>query len=156
VSRPESHHEPDAGPPAEHVRYEQYLAWLGRAPEDPDLFRALLADPDRTMATSVVLRRLDEVGRRGHSPSWDALVRLLAAVEWARESLVEERIAEWTLFAGVMDGRLAPDVAVEAGNRVQRALTEADGVPRDVLVALAERGRTRSVRHEAAVRLRRL
>ncbi|MFF1544685.1 alpha/beta fold hydrolase [Streptomyces sp. NPDC058291] len=94
----------DAEPP-EHARFAAYLDALARVPaaEEASLVRRVLADEDRTMARSAVVRHLDRRAAAipratvADDASWQSWAQAMA--EAVREdAFLTTRLAEWTLL----------------------------------------------------------
>lgn len=124
----------------EHLRFEWYRDAVPR--DETAFLRLVLADPDREMAISAVSARIDERARSSVDfASWAERVGPVCAhVEFLRH-----RLAEWRLIIDALAGRPVDSGAVlAASDWAQRKLASA--VDGDLLVLLAEHGRTRRVR----------
>ncbi|MFC7617495.1 hypothetical protein ACFQV2_32810 [Actinokineospora soli] len=124
----------------EHLRFEWYRDAVPR--DEIAFLRLVLADPDREMAISAVLARIDERARSSIDfHSWaDRVEPVCAPVEF-----LSRRLAEWRLLIDAFAGRPVEDAAVlAASDWAQRKLAAV--VDGDLLVLLAEHGRTRRVR----------
>lgn len=150
---------PDGDPePPEHARYADHLQALRRVePADEErLIRAVLTDPDLTMARSAVLHHLDRSATELHrtpayEPWSESMTRATAA-----DPFLTTRLQEWTLLRAItLSHPWHPSALTEASNWLQRKLTESPDTPTPALTLLAEHGRTRKVRNTARTRTRR-
>lgn len=124
----------------EHLRYEWYR---DARPKDECAFLALvLCDPDESMATAAVVARIDAVARSACDfAEWARQV----APALAQADFVRSRLAEWRLLRDAFDGRpVDADAVLAASDWAQRKLAAV--VDGELLMLLAERGRTRRVR----------
>ena len=124
----------------EHLRFEWYRDAVPR--DEIGFLRQVLADPDREMAISAVLARIDERARTSLDfHSWaDRVEPVCAQVDF-----LARRLAEWRLLIDAFAGRPVDGSAVlAASDWAQRKLAAV--VDGDLLVLLAEHGRTRRVR----------
>ncbi|MFI6035647.1 alpha/beta fold hydrolase [Streptomyces sp. NPDC051315] len=144
--------------PPEHTRYAEYLQALSQvAPADEvRLVRAVLTDPDRTMARSAVLRHLDHRAADLHrTPAYEPWSAFMIQAT-ADHPFLTTRLHEWTLLRAItLSHPWSPEALTEASNWLQRTLTETPDVPTPALAFLAEHGRTKGVRNEAARRVQR-
>ncbi|HVK22009.1 MAG TPA: hypothetical protein VM677_11670, partial [Actinokineospora sp.] len=124
----------------EHLRFEWYRDAL---PVDERVFlEHVLRDPDEAMAVAAVVSRIEAKARS--APDYCEWAETVAPAV-ARVDFVRERLSEWRLLRDVVEGRAVDHAAVlAASDWAQRKLAAiADG---DLLVLLAEHGRTRRVR----------
>jgi len=141
--------------PAEHGRFRDYMHALSHVSdaEERSLICAVLADPDRVMADSVIIAHLDRrAAALGDGDAFTSWSVQLAGILHARV-LPERRLREWSLVKDIACGR-SWNVAdlVEASDWVQRHLAEHTG-SRPALTLLAAQGRTRRIRNTAHARL---
>jgi hypothetical protein len=152
--------EPDEGSAeesAEHRRFACYLQALEAVAEadEADLVAAVLRDQDTTMADSAVGRHLD---RRAvdllTGPAFTAWARTMTGVIADRDFLTL-RLREWTLLRTIALGKpWAAEDLTSASDWFQRMATTLQIVASpEALRLLAERGRTRRVRHAASRQL---
>lgn len=124
----------------EHLRFEWYR---DAVPRDENAFlRLVLADPDHEMAIAAVVARIDDRARSSADfHAWaDRVEPCVAHVEFIRR-----RLTEWRLLLDAFAGRPVDSAAVlAASDWAQRKLAAV--VDGDLLVLLAEHGRTRRVR----------
>ncbi len=136
--------------PAEHVRFAGCLRALERVPEadESGLIEKVLADPDRTMARSAVLRHLDRrAAELCGDPAYASWAEEMARVTASVPFLVR-RLAEWSLLRAIGTGHAWDrEALLLASDWLQRKV--ADGVNPEAVAALAEGGRTRRIRHAA-------
>lgn len=140
----------------EHVRYAAYVRVLGTTepPADHDVIVRVLRDPDQAMAHAVVVRHIDRMATTLRSlavfSAWSSgTLTLLDDQDFATQ-----RIGEWLVYRSVVDGSSSdPARALAGSDWLQRKLA-ADAPTGTVLSALAERGRTKRVRHVARTRAR--
>lgn len=124
----------------EHLRFEWYRDAVPR--DEIGFLRKVLADPDREMAISAVLARIDQRARSSVDfHEWaDQVGPAFAHVEFLRR-----RLAEWRLLIDAFAGRPVDSAAVlAASDWAQRKLAAV--VDGELLLLLAEHGRTRRVR----------
>ncbi|WP_406404783.1 hypothetical protein OH805_37005 [Streptomyces sp. NBC_00879] len=143
--------------PAEHRRFAHYLEALEVVAEgdEADLVAAVLRDQDATMADSAVGRHLD---RRAagllSDPRFTAWAQTLSEVIADRDFLAR-RLHEWTLLRAIALGKpWAAEELTSASDWFQRTATTLIVTSPEALRLLAERGRTRRVRHAATRQLR--
>ncbi|MFD8912317.1 hypothetical protein [Streptomyces sp. NPDC059575] len=94
---------PIAQNPDEHARFAAYLdkLWQVADADEADLVSRVLADPDRTMAQSVVLRHVDRRAADLHTgPAYEGWAQLMTQVMTDRPFLAQ-RLREWSLFCAV-------------------------------------------------------
>ncbi|WP_433064831.1 hypothetical protein [Dactylosporangium sp. CS-033363] len=145
-------------PAAGHARFHQLSAAVrdSRPDDDPALLQALLAEPDRIMAESVLTLLVDSRAEGpGAATSFGAWAEpMLDAV--GADGFVARRVHEWSLFKALQSG--APvdrEALAAASNWLQRKLVEeADSAA--VLAVLGEAGRTKRLRNLAKTRAGRL
>jgi hypothetical protein len=141
-----------------HARFHQLSAAVRDSgpDDDPALLAALLAEPDRIMAesvlTSLVDSRAEELGFAAAFAAWAESV--LDAV--GADGFIARRVQEWSLFKALQSGESVDSGALAAAsNWLQRKVVEeADSAA--VLVVLGEAGRTKRVRNLAKTRAGRL
>ncbi|WP_436491931.1 hypothetical protein [Actinokineospora sp. HUAS TT18] len=124
----------------EHLRFEWYR---DARPADERVFlEYVLRDPDEAMAVAAVVSRIEEKARS--APDYCEWAESVAPAV-ARVDFVRERLAEWRLLRDVFAGKpVDPEAVLSASDWAQRKLaTIVDG---ELLVLLAEHGRTRRVR----------
>lgn len=135
----------------EHVRFAAYLDLLGRVAEsdEADVVGSVLADPDRTMSQSAVLRHLDRraAGLCG-GPAYEPWARTMTRAVAGRPFLAR-RLREWSLFRAVALGLpRRPEDLLAASDRLQ--LKAAAGTCTAARAVLADGGRTKRIRNTAA------
>ncbi|MGQ0840267.1 MAG: hypothetical protein ACT4N7_17090 [Actinokineospora sp.] len=124
----------------EHLRYEWYRE---AAPVDERAFLALvLRDPDQAMAVAAVVARIDARARSDADfARWAAAVKPAVA----QVDFVRSRLAEWCVLRDAFAGKpVDPAAVLAASDWAQRKLAAV--VDGELLVLLAEHGRTRRVR----------
>jgi hypothetical protein len=143
--------------PAEHRRFARYLQALDAVAEadEAELVAGVLRDQDATMADSAVGRHLD---RRAADlltdPRFTAWAQTLTEVIADRDFLAR-RLHEWTLLRTIALGKPWTDEELtSASDWFQRTATTQIVTSPEALRLLAERGRTRRVRHAATRQLR--
>jgi hypothetical protein len=141
-----------------HARFHQLSAAVRESgpDDDPALLAALLAEPDRLMAESVLMSLVD-IRAEGLSPA-------ASYVAWAEpvvdavgaDGFIARRVQEWALFKALQSGEpVDREALAAASNWLQRKVVEeADSAA--VLAALGEAGRTKRVRNLAKTRAGRL
>ncbi|GGX64025.1 hypothetical protein [Streptomyces fructofermentans] len=147
---------PQQEEPAEHVRFRNHLSRLEQATEadEFEVVEAVLADQDRTVAQSAVLRHLDRRARGLHSepayPSWaESMTRATT-----RHPFLTRRLDEWSLFRAIaLAERWSPDALLGASDWLQLRTAEAPNAA--ALEVLAARGRTKRIRNTARSTLKR-
>ncbi|MFF8971533.1 hypothetical protein [Streptomyces sp. NPDC014995] len=143
--------------PPEHARYAEYLQALRQvAPADEGrLVRAVLTDPDRTMARSAVLHHLDHRAAALHrTPAYEPWSRSMLQAT-TDDPFLTTRLHEWTLLRAIaLSHPWAPTALADASNWLHLKLTETPDIPTPALAFLAEHGRTRRIRNAAARRVR--
>ena len=145
-------------PAAGHAQFQQLSAAVqqGRPEDDPALLAALLAEPDRIMAESVLVSLVDS--RAAALESAAALTAwagpVLAAV--GADGFIARRVQEWGLFKALQSGGpVDREALAAASNWLQhKVVEEADSAA--VLAALGETGRTKRVRNLAKTKAGRL
>jgi hypothetical protein len=141
-----------------HARFHQLSAAVrdSRPDDDPALVAALLAEPDRLMAESVLMSLVDtRAGGPGSATSFAAWAEpVLDAV--GADGFIARRVQEWALFKSLQSGDpVDREALAAASNWLQRKVVEeADSAA--VLAALGEAGRTKRVRNLAKTRAGRL
>jgi hypothetical protein len=141
-----------------HARFHQLSAAVrdGGPDDDPALLAALLAEPDRLMAetvlTSLVDSRAEGLGSAAAFAAWAEPV--LDAV--GAGGFIARRVQEWGLFKMLQSGESVDREALAAAsNWLQRKVVEeADSAA--VLAVLGRAGRTKRVRNLAKTRAGRL
>jgi hypothetical protein len=145
-------------PAGGHARLDELSAAVreSRPEDDPALLAALLAEPDRLRAESVLVSLVDIRA--------EGLVPAASFTAWAGQVLdavgadgfVARRVQEWTLFKALQSGAPVDRAALAAAsNWLQRKVVEeADSAA--VLAVLGETGRTKRVRNLAKTRAGRL
>ncbi|UAB93193.1 hypothetical protein Dvina_33555 [Dactylosporangium vinaceum] len=128
----------------------------GAMHDDPALVAALLAEPERLMAESVLVELVD---RRG-----ETLDSAAAFGAWAQpvldmvgaDGFVGRRVHEWSLFKALQSGGpVDRGQLAAASNWLQRKVAEEAGSAA-VLAVLGEVGRTKRLRNVAKTRAGRL
>ncbi|GAA3453232.1 hypothetical protein [Dactylosporangium matsuzakiense] len=129
----------------------------GATHDDPALVAALLAEPERLMAESVLVELVDRRGEALHSAA--------AFGAWAQpvldmvgaDGFVGRRVHEWSLFKALQSGGgpVSRDQLAAASNWLQRKVAEEAGSAA-VLAVLGEVGRTKRLRNVAKTRAGRL
>lgn len=124
--------------------------------DDPALLAALLADPDRLMAESVLMSLVDARA--------EGLASAASFAAWAEpvvdavgaDGFIARRVQEWALFKALQSGEpVDREALAAASNWLQRKVVEeADSAA--VLAVLGEAGRTKRVRNLAKTRAGRL
>jgi hypothetical protein len=141
-----------------HVRFHGLSAAVrdGGPDGDPALIVALLAEPDRIMAESVLMGLVDSraegLGSAASLAVWaQPVVGMVGA-----DGFVARRVQEWLLFKALQSGEPVDREALgAASNWLQRKVVEeADSAA--VLAVLGETGRTKRVRNLARTRAGRL
>jgi hypothetical protein len=140
--------------PAEHLRFRAYLRRLQDVSEadEADLITRVLADPDRSMARSAVLRHLDRRAADLHpGPSYEPWVAAMTEATIDHPFLTR-RLQEWSLLRAITQCRpWHPDALHDASDWLQlRAAATSDTV---AIGLLAERGRTKRIRSTARTRI---
>ncbi|MYQ48826.1 hypothetical protein GTW40_27995 [Streptomyces sp. SID4985] len=145
---------PLAQNPDEHARFAAYLDKLRRVADadEADLVGRILADPDRTMAQSAVLRHVD---RRAvdllTGPAYEEWAQMMTQVMTDRPFLAQ-RLREWSLFRAVtLKLPWQPHDLLASSNWLQ--LKTAAGTNVEAIEFLAEAGRTKRVRNAARASL---
>lgn len=145
-----------SGGPAEHARFHGYIRALSQvaAPNERDLVRAVLADPDHAVAQSAIIRHIDHtaehLGSGERYAQWHE--RIAPVVE--DHELLRRRLEEWALFNAITNEKNTWSTAdlTNASNWLQRKVAERAHSPQ-ALASLAEHGRTNRVRATARSRL---
>jgi hypothetical protein len=140
-----------------HARFHQLSAAVrdSRPDDDPALLAALLAEPDRIMAesvlTSLVDSRAEELGSAAFAAWAEPVLDAVGA-----DGFITRRVQEWSLFKALQSGKSVDRGALAAAsNWLQRKVVEeADSAA--VLAVLGEVGRTTRVRNLAKTRAGRL
>ncbi|MFC8144383.1 hypothetical protein ACFUKV_22025 [Streptomyces paradoxus] len=142
--------------PAEHARYAAYLVELEQVADadETELVGRVLADPDPVMARAAVVRHLDRrAAELCPDPVWEewaaAMTRAVAA-----HPFLTRRLREWSLLRAVTL-RLPwhQDELLASSDWLQlKAAAGPDPVASGVL---ADRGRTKRIRHTARAGLTR-
>ncbi|MEU6685272.1 hypothetical protein [Streptomyces sp. NPDC046832] len=144
------HAEDGAKEPAEHARHAGYLVELEQVADDDEteLVGCVLADPDQVMAQAAVVRHVDRrAAELWPEPVWQEWAAAMARVVAGRPFLVR-RLEEWSLFRCVaLRLPWRRDDLLAASDWLQ--LKAAAGANAEVLVVLAERGRTKRIRSTA-------
>ncbi|SEM18702.1 hypothetical protein [Streptacidiphilus jiangxiensis] len=140
--------------PDEHVRFAAYLDELGHVadPDEIELVGRVLADPDRTMARSAVLRHLD---RRAaglcREPAYEGWAQAMAQATIDHPFLAQ-RLREWSLFRAVtLEAPWQQDDLLASSNWLQ--LKTAAGTNTEAVEVLAAAGRTKRIRNTARTSL---
>ncbi|MGC9536212.1 hypothetical protein [Streptomyces sp. UG1] len=143
------------GEPPEHARFAAYVDELRRSSptEEPALIRRILTDPDRTMAESAVTRHLDHRAAAIHVTrdyaEWAEWAETMTAATAGRPFLTN-RLREWTLLRAVhLDDPWDPDALTRSSNWLQLKLAGTPAISATALTLLADRGRTKRIRHTA-------
>ncbi|CRK59565.1 hypothetical protein [Alloactinosynnema sp. L-07] len=133
-------HDPAALAADEHLRFEWYRD--ARPADERAFLEHVLRDPDEAMAVAAVVSRIEEKARSAADYcAWAEAV----APAVARVDFVRERLAEWRLLRDVFAGLpVDPAAVLAASDWAQRKLAAV--AVGDLLVLLAEHGRTRRVR----------
>ncbi|MFJ7067810.1 hypothetical protein [Streptomyces sp. NPDC101115] len=144
------------GEPDEHIRFATYLDELRRVAEADEAatVRRVLADPDRTMAQSAVLRHLDRRADDLHlGPAYEEWCRSMTGTVTG-SALLTRRLQEWSLYRAITL-RLPwhPDDLLVATDWLQ--LKTAAGASSAALEILAGGGRTKRIRSTATAGLKR-
>ncbi|GAA5074663.1 hypothetical protein [Streptomyces similanensis] len=138
--------------PAEHRRFAAHLKRLAEAgaADEMSVISAVLRDPDRTMAQSAVVRHLDLRAERLHlEPAYEPW-RESMALAVVHHPFLTRRLEEWTLLRVIVLKRpWSPDALLASSDWLQRKVAAASRADADAVGLLAERGRTRRVRHLA-------
>ncbi|MFI2078104.1 hypothetical protein [Streptomyces triculaminicus] len=129
-----SDHDNPQEKPAEHRRFAVHLNELEQVGEadETDLVEKVLADPDRTMAQSAVLRHLDRRAADLHpAPAYETWAESMAQAT-SRYPLLARRLREWSLFRAVALGLpWHPDALLDASDWLQlRAAATSDTADR--------------------------
>ncbi|QNS08166.1 hypothetical protein [Streptomyces xanthii] len=136
--------------PSEHVRFAAYLDMLRhvREPDEVALVARVLADQDRTMARSAVLRHLDlRAADLCDGPAYPHWAPAMAEAVSGHPFLVQ-RLREWTLLRAVaLDQPWQEDDLLASSDWLQ--LKAAAGSHARAIELLAERGRTQRIRNAA-------
>ncbi|MFE7333108.1 hypothetical protein ACFU8W_51755 [Streptomyces sp. NPDC057565] len=150
-----NHHDASPREPAEHQRFAHYLSELEQVTDADEvgLVREVLADPDRTMAQSAVLRHID---RRATGlladPAYERWTETMAQAV-AGHPFLTGRLLEWSLFQAVTQGGAwHPDTLLASSDWLQ--LKTAATAHTDALKILAEHGRTKRIRNTAKANLK--
>ncbi|WP_369170264.1 hypothetical protein AB5J49_21580 [Streptomyces sp. R28] len=150
-----NHHDAIREEPAEHLRFAAYVHELQQVTdaEEAGLISAVLADPDRTMAQSAVLRHLDRRATDLHlGPAYERWAESMAQAT-LRHPFLARRLQEWTLFRAItLRQSWRPDALLASSDWLQRKAAAASNA--DALEILAERGRTKRIRHTARAGLK--
>lgn len=138
-----SNDDPDDG----HTRFHQLsVAVRDSGPDDdPALLAALLAEPDRLMAESVLVSLVDRRAERlGSVASFAAWAEPVVDVV-STDGFVARRVQEWALFKALQSGEpVGREALAAASNWLQRKVVEeADSAA--VLAVLGETGRMKRV-----------
>ncbi|MGW2592499.1 hypothetical protein ACWCXC_19795 [Streptomyces sp. NPDC001515] len=142
--------------PDEHARFTAYLDQLNRVPDpdEADLVRRVLTDPDRTMAQSAVLRHLDRRAAGLYpGPRYEGWAQ---AMDRATDghAFLAQRLREWSLFRAIaLELPWQPDDLLASSNWLQ--LKSAAGTNTEALGILTDAGRTKRIRVTAKATLRR-
>ncbi|WP_426502433.1 hypothetical protein ACPPVO_32885 [Dactylosporangium sp. McL0621] len=140
------------------ARFHQLSAAVreSRPEDDPALLAALLAEPDRLMAESVLTSLVDTRAEGLASPA--------SFAEWAKpvldavgtDGFIARRVQEWSLFKALQSGEpIDREALAAASNWLQRKVVE-EVDSATVLGVLGETGRTKRVRNLAKTRAGRL
>jgi hypothetical protein len=136
--------------PAEHLRFRAYLSALEQVTDadEADVVRAVLTDPDHTMAQSAVLRHLDRRAAELHrGPAYGPWAEMMTRAT-THHPFLTQRLREWSLFRAVTLGQpWHPDVLLESSNWLQ--LKTAESSDATALEVLADGGRTKRIRNTA-------
>ncbi|MGV9341298.1 hypothetical protein [Streptomyces sp. NPDC003688] len=145
---------PIAQNPDEHARFAAYLERLRQVADadEVDLVSRVLADPDRAMAESAVLRHVDRRAAGLHTgPAYEGWAQMMTQVVADRPFLAQ-RLREWSLFRAVaLKLPWQPDDLLASSNWLQ--LKTAAGTNAEAIEFLAEVGRTKRVRNAARASL---
>jgi hypothetical protein len=141
-----------------HARFHQLSAAVRECGphDDPALLAALLAEPDRPMAESVLISLIDTraegLGSATSFAAWAEPVVDAVGVD----GFIARRVQEWALFKALQSGEpVNREALAVASNWLQRKVVEeADSAA--VLAVLGEAGRTKRVRNLAKTRAGRL
>ena len=141
-----------------YTRFQQLSAAVRESgpDDDPALLAALLAEPDRLMAESVLVSLVDSRGEGlGSAASFAAWAEPVVDVV-GTDGFVARRVQEWALFKALQSGEpVDREALATASNWLQRKVVEeADSAA--VLALLGEAGRTKRVRNLAKTRAGRL
>jgi hypothetical protein len=149
---------PNDDPADGHALFDQLSAAVreGRPGDDPALIAALLAEPDRLTAESVLTSLVDSRAERLGSAA--------SLAEWAQplldavgdDGFIARRVREWSLFKALQGGEpVDREALAAASNWLQRKVVEeADSAV--VLTVLGEVARTKRLRNLAKTRAGRL
>ncbi|MEU6242418.1 hypothetical protein [Streptomyces sp. NPDC047024] len=145
---------PLAQNPDEHARFAAHLDKLRQVADadEADLVSRVLADPDRTMAQSAVLRHVDRRAADLHTgAAYEGWAQMMTQVMTDRPFLAQ-RLREWLLFRAVtLKLPWQPHDLLASSNWLQ--LKAAAGTNAGVIEFLAESGRTKRVRNAARATL---
>ena len=121
--------------------------------DEVDLVGAVLTDPDQVMAQSAVLRHLDRRAADLHLvPAFEPWAECMSQAT-TRHPFLARRLREWTLFRAIaLRQHWRPDALLASSDWLQRKASAASNA--DALELLAERGRTKRIRHTAKAGLR--
>ncbi|MCX2184129.1 hypothetical protein KV205_26885 [Streptomyces sp. SKN60] len=148
------HHDTPREEPAEHLRFAAHLRALERVSDadEADLVGEVLADPDRTMAQSAVLRHLDRrAADLHHEPAYEPWAASMTRAT-LHHPFLTRRLREWSLLRALTLGqRWHQDALLDSSDWLQhRAAT---GSNTGALEVLADRGRTQRIRATARTTL---
>jgi hypothetical protein len=137
-----------------HARFHQLRAAVRDSGPDDD--PALLAEPDRIMAESVLTSLVDNRAERLRSATSFAAWAEPVLDAVGAHGFIARRVQEWGLFKALQSGESVDREALTAAsNWLQRKVVEeADSAA--VLAALGETGRTKRIRNLAKTRAGRL
>lgn len=134
----------------EHARLALYRAAIANS-ETERWLPVLLADPDVTMTNAVLVEVID---RRGASMSAVEFERWAAGLLTGSRArpFVQSRVGEWLIYNRLGSDESAVSDLLKASDWLQRKVAD-ESTSREVLVALADGGRTKRVRSSAGQRL---
>ena len=147
----------DDDPTDGHARFHQLSAAVrDDVPDDaPALLAALLAEPDRVMAESVLASLVDRRAEGLDSAAFAAWAALVVDAAGAG-GFIARRVQEWGLFKALQSGEpVDREALAAASNWLQRKVVE-EADSSAVLAALGDVGRTKRVRNLAKTRAGRL
>ncbi|WP_405463290.1 hypothetical protein OG783_02735 [Streptomyces jietaisiensis] len=150
-----NHHDASLPEPAEHRRFAHYLSELQQVTDadEAGLVGEVLADPDRTMARSAVVRHID---RRAADllpgPAYERWTETMAQAVVGHPFLTR-RLLEWSLLRAVTQGGPWHPAALLASSDWLQ-LKAAATPHTEALRILAVDGRTKRIRHTAEANLR--
>ncbi|MFF4291966.1 hypothetical protein [Streptomyces sp. NPDC001601] len=136
--------------PDEHVRFAAYLDKLEHVadPDEFDLVRRVLTDPDQTMAQSAVLRHLDHRAAGLYAgPAYEQWAQSMTQATIDHPFLAQ-RLREWSLSRAItLKLPWQPENLLASSNWLQ--LKTAAGTNTEAIEILAEAGRTKRIRNTA-------